>query len=454
MEEDLIMYNIKVEFDKITGKIKPMNAVNNMPVLPRNCDNIYERIQEANIPYCRLHDTGGDFGGTHYVDINNVFPNFDADENDPESYDFAFTDAHLCEMTRYGVKPFYRLGTTIENDRDIKPYNIYPPKDNHKWARICEMIIRHYNEGWADGYHMDIEHWEIWNEPDNFPDIEDNQMWLGTEEEYFELYKTASLHLKKCFPNLKIGGYGSCGFYALSDTDVSETAASSPRFEYFIEFFFRFLEYVRENSLPLDFFSWHSYAGVKDNIDYAKYAREKLDEYGFKDCEVYLNEWNPGTNDRGTVKDASNILSMMCALQNTPTDMCMYYNLRLYSTFCGLFNPLNRDVFPAYYAFYYFGKLLALENQIECICDYEDIYALAAKKNDNIGIIIVNNKNESIDVNLLGANLSGAECFSTDEDKTNVNEKLEKNLISMPPYGLKFIIIKKHKTVLQQSNAK
>lgn len=135
-----------------------------------------------------------------------------------------------------GVEPFFRLGVTIENDAAIKSYRIDSPADPHKWAVICEHIIRHYTEGWADGFKYDIKYWEIWNEPDNYEEPEINQLWKGTEEQYYELYGVASGHLKKCFPHLKIGGYGSCGFYALQN-NYSAAASSSPRFDYFIEFF-------------------------------------------------------------------------------------------------------------------------------------------------------------------------------------------------------------------------
>ena len=58
----------------------------------------------------------------------------------------------IDQLHQQGVEPFYRLGTTIENSHRIKTYHIYPPKDYQKWAKICEGIIRHYNEGWADGF--------------------------------------------------------------------------------------------------------------------------------------------------------------------------------------------------------------------------------------------------------------------------------------------------------------
>ena len=86
---------IYVDFNEVIAQIKPMHAINNMPCLPYNRKNMYECIKEANIPYSRLHDTGGAFGGSRYVDINNIFPDFDADETDASSYDFAFTDVLL-----------------------------------------------------------------------------------------------------------------------------------------------------------------------------------------------------------------------------------------------------------------------------------------------------------------------------------------------------------------------
>jgi hypothetical protein len=207
------MVNIKVDTNKKIKNIKPMHAVGQPPFgggfLKFDFSPI-EHLKNANIPYSRLHDVNGAFGGNRFVDIPNIFRDFDADENDPASYDFAFTDVLIEAMYSYEVKPIFRLGVTIENQCNIKSYTIDPPKDFSKWARICEHIIRHYNEGWADGYTYGIEYWEIWNEPDN------PKMWTGSFDEFYDLYVTTARHLKSCFPNLKIGGYSSSGFYTES----------------------------------------------------------------------------------------------------------------------------------------------------------------------------------------------------------------------------------------------
>ena len=144
---------------------------------------------------------------------------FHADETKPENYDFAFTDKLISALVENGVEPYYRLGVTIENaaGRGMPAYRIHPPKDYAKWARICEHVIRHYTEGWANGFRHKITRWEIWNEPENFETIEKNQMWKAPFLEYLKLYAVASRHLKAKFPHLQIGGYAGCGFYVRAD---------------------------------------------------------------------------------------------------------------------------------------------------------------------------------------------------------------------------------------------
>ena len=92
------MANIQLELGNILGNMKPMHAGGQPPVISTCKDTYFHYLTEAGIPYSRLHDVGGAFGCGKYVDIHNIFSNFDADENDPESYDFAMTDecSWLC----------------------------------------------------------------------------------------------------------------------------------------------------------------------------------------------------------------------------------------------------------------------------------------------------------------------------------------------------------------------
>jgi hypothetical protein len=292
---------VKVDFGSPAGPVKPVNAVGQPPLVGKLKNYMmFHYLKEAGIPYSRLHDVGGWLGGGLFVDIPNLFPDFDADETDPKNYRFAYTDSLLKALDENGVEPFFRLGVTIENFAawGYPPVNTRPPKDYAKWARICEHVIRHYTEGWADGFRMKITYWEIWNEPENHPDDNVNPMFRAPFSEYIRLYGTVAPYLKSKFPHLKIGGYGHCGFYAGVGSDNVPAANSSPRTLYFVECSHKFLAAVRDNKWPLDFFSYHSYSAPTEAMRQVRFADEHLNQYGFTadKCERIFNEWLPYVN--------------------------------------------------------------------------------------------------------------------------------------------------------------
>ena len=78
------MANIAVDFSKIIGKMKPVHGIGQPPVISSNT-SLFRFLTDAGIPYSRLHDVGGRFGGNCFVDVPNIFRDFDADENDPQT---------------------------------------------------------------------------------------------------------------------------------------------------------------------------------------------------------------------------------------------------------------------------------------------------------------------------------------------------------------------------------
>ncbi|MBQ7574222.1 MAG: hypothetical protein IJT23_08180 [Clostridia bacterium] len=399
------MANISIDFNDKIGKIKPMHGVGQPPFGAIDFSFV-KYLKDANIPYSRLHDVGGWFGGNMFVDIPNIFRDFSADETDPSSYDFVFTDMLIEALEKNNCEPVYRLGVTIENFHYIKAYRIFPPKNMEKWARICEHIIRHYNEGWADGFHYGIKYWEIWNEPDNGIDNTQNMMWHGTKEEFYELYRVTSKHLRKCFGNtIKIGGYGHSGFYVVDSAKDIENSIGiglgmkenptdwEKRTEYFITFFDGFIDMVVKENLPFDFFSHHSYATVWATVKRQKYVEKRLNDAGLSEVEIHLNEWNPNarTKERGRSVASANAVAMMCAMQNTKMSMMCYYDARLgISMYGGLFNPMTYEPLCTYYGFKAFGNLYKLGTQVMAKSDTEDVYVLAGTDGEKCGVLISN----------------------------------------------------------------
>ena len=426
---------ISINFKNFTTKcIKPLHGVNNSPII---LDKPIESFREAGIPYVRMHDTGGPYGRNVFVDIPNIFPDFDADENDPASYTFEFTDAYFKQIVASGCKIFYRLGVTIENNYKIRAYHIYPPKNFAKWARICEHIIRHYTEGWANGFHYDMEYWEIWNEPENPP------MWQGTKEQFFELYKVTARHLKKCFPNIKVGGYASCGFYAITGAKTSDF------YKGFITWAEEFTAMCAKENIPLDFYSWHRYFDDPNAIvPEAEYVRKLLDKNGLTKTESIFNEWNYYNAGNKYPFDlmkeaegASNIAFAMILLQKLPVDKAMYYDAFPARAYCGLYYYPSETVTPTYYSFKAFNSLYKLGSEIECNYDNSKIAVLAAGNGKAGALIAANNKDVPVKVNFALQNIHGdIKAFITDKERTFEETKFTPEF-EMPPYSVLFVEI-------------
>ncbi len=439
---------VSVDFADEIGPVKPMNGVGQPPMNggPANFWMMHY-LEDAGIPYSRLHDVGGRLGGGLYVDIPNLFPDFDADENDPGNYRFAFTDSLVKALEASGVEPFFRLGVTIESfvEKGFPRIRTSPPRDFEKWARICGHVIRHYTEGWADGFKMKITYWEIWNEPENHPDERLNPMWGASFEEYVRFYGTVAPYLKAKFPHLKIGGYGHCGFYAGAGSDHVVAANSSPRTAYFIECSHKFLTAARDNKWPLDFFSFHSYSNPPEAMRQVRFADEHLNAYGFTrdKCARILNEWLPYVNHEnlGTALQAAGVAAELIGLQNEPCDMACIYDAK-----CGggdyspLFSPLTYKPHKAYYAFTAFNELRRRGKAVAVRTSGDgSLYAAAAKGESDAAVMMANDSDRTIPLVCDFQGRVVADCRITDNDRTNKSIPMPAEL---PPRSFVVIILK------------
>jgi hypothetical protein len=361
--------NATVDFAKSAGKIRALHGVNNGPVSWGISADLTNYYKDAGFPSARLHDCH--YASANVVDIHFIFPIFDADADDPKYYQFAETDAYLAPIVNNGTQITYRLGESIEcRSRAYSNGGFYvqPPKDFAKWAKICVNIIRHYNEGWANGFHYNIKHWEIWNEPSE----KCNGMWPGTLQQYYELYETAARAIKAHDSSLKVGGPAVCN---IGFADVIRP----------------FLAHCRDRKVPLDFVSWHCYPATPQEVARdAMTARKLIDEYGFKDAESHITEWHPmwypwensiDANELGNPnpqkyatmrekfdtmrgpKAAAYVASALMLLQDSPLDMANYYTADT--------NPWGMfDLFGipgrVYYSFVAFNQLTKTPNRVSC----------------------------------------------------------------------------------------
>ena len=243
-------------------------------------------------------------------------------------------------------------------------------------------------------------------------------MWIGTNEQFYELYDVAAKHLKSCFGDkIKIGGYGCSGLYGLYyhpekygvNVPQREPDERYERDTHRLVFFNGFLDYIVKNNSPIDFFTWHSYANLEKTAIIGEYIARRLEECGFGDLELHLNEWNAAHEGRlhGTSYASAANAAMMLKMHSSKTYMLCYYDTRLMaSTYGGFFAPLTFEPVSTYYAFAAYGRLYALGNQAEIktegIGEADGFFSLAATDGERRAVYIVNFSEEkrSVTTNL------------------------------------------------------
>ena len=354
--------NVDVDCQESLGLIKSLQGVNDGPLLWNFDYDLSDYYTYIGVNWVRLHDSSGPVGDWFgewiwAVDIHCVFPDFEANPNQPENYNFTTTDQHIKAIKDMGADIIYRLGYSAGTISD-------PPADYTKWADICLHIIKHYNDGWADGFHYNITYWEIWNEPDIEP------FWTGTAQQYFDLYNVTATGIKNYDSNLKVGG---------------------PCIAYRLDFLEGFLSYCKNYNVPLDFVSWHAYGSYGGN-PYGMYltaeAVENLMEtYGFSSRESLLTEWNMGVTTfewdslRQDPALAAFIASALIYLQNSSTDIANYYRGDSWR-WGGLFTSEGSPG-KAWYTFRAFKMLLDTPNRVYCSGSDTQGYATIAGVSDD-----------------------------------------------------------------------
>lgn len=139
-----------------------------------------------------------------------------------------------------GMKPFVELSfmpkyLAKKRTRGMFFYKpcISPPKDYRKWYEYIQSFIRFLVGRYGE---EEIRQWyfEVWNEPDlRIP------FFAGTQKEYFRLYEVTARAIKDVDSSLTVGGPSTSGSKWTEE----------------------FLQYCKENKVPVDFVSTHQYAG-------------------------------------------------------------------------------------------------------------------------------------------------------------------------------------------------
>jgi xylan 1,4-beta-xylosidase len=256
-----------VDYGKLNGQIRSFQGLNGPPTpVMEGLPNLVRQYKDLGIAQVRTHDFMGPTEIDSKFDQGNsfltwlipddaqragvvkagnesiIFPDWSADPDKPASYNFGPTDKVITAIHDSGAEVYYRIGRSFGA-------NVNPPDDFDKFASVVEHIAMHYNQNWADGFHYKIRYWEFWNEPEIF--------WSGTPQQFYTLYEKTARALKATDARLKVGGDAKAFAY---DGGAYREG---------------FIDYCAKHKVPLDFYSWHTYAdGSADPYDAARLGAE------------------------------------------------------------------------------------------------------------------------------------------------------------------------------------
>lgn len=294
--------NIRIDISSVRGEFSMVTGIHGVPF--KENKNFLPLYKKLGFKIVRNHDFYGP------TDWYTIFPDWNADENKGSSYNFQSSDSLILAIANDGFEILFRLGSSWKG-KNKNPVNDPPgtirdgrgkiiheanEKDFRKFANICRHIVMHYNDGWANGYRLNIKKWEIWNEPSL-----SNQFWSGNYQQFRQMFAEVSKTLKLHDSSLIIGG------------PAQEDICREPGY------FDSLLSYCKRVNAPLDFYSFHTYGGKKENVtpyesvNKYKEARAKLDKFGFKDTYIICDEFNcePRGNNANTPKAAAFIASFL-----------------------------------------------------------------------------------------------------------------------------------------------
>ena len=193
---------------------------------------------ELGIKYVRFHGILND--DMHTLD---TFDNVLSGMPDAEKYierNFYLCGVAYDNVLECGMKPFVELSfmpnllaKEKKTDKGFYGSNFSHPKNMNEWVEHIQAFVKYLLHRYGN---EEVESWpfEVWNEPDL-----EGAFYLGTQEDYFNLYEATARAIKEVNPNISVGGPATSGSKWIES----------------------FVVHCKNHNIPLDFVSTHQYAG-------------------------------------------------------------------------------------------------------------------------------------------------------------------------------------------------
>lgn len=318
--------------------------------------------KDVDFKYIRMHGILADDMGVYKIDSQGK-----------EHYNFQYIDALYDYLLSIDIKPFVELGfmpsSLASGEKTVFWWrgNVTPPHSYEKWGNLIRKLTEHWTERYGE---EEVRTWyfEVWNEP-NLGDF-----WAGSQEEYFKLYKYAAKAIKSVNRHYRVGGPATAGGDWISEM----------------------ISFCKENKVPLDFVSSHSYGVRQGYLDeYGQTGtvlsddkmavtydvlknRKEISESSMPELELHYTEWSASYSPSDPVHDsyheAAYILQKLKQAGDSVQSMSYWTFTDIFEepgprfqVFHGGFGLMNTQSIkkPAYFAYQFLNKLgeTELENE-------------------------------------------------------------------------------------------
>lgn len=243
-----------------------------------------------------------------YVRFHGIFSDemmvFNKDRDGSVFYNYHYVNELFDFLLENNLKPFVEIGfmpsELASGDKTVFWWgaNITAPDNIKEWVGLVTDFIHHLINRYGK---EEVLKWyfEIWNEPDM-----GNVYWAHSKREFLEFFQYTFNAIKSIEPEIKVGGLSLLpqGIIAGDWLDI-------------------FDQFSRENSLIIDFFTFHVYSYIRKSgvtgitEKTYSYAEEnfitdtitkvinKLSNYNFYRNTIYITEWNSSPDSRDLVHD-------------------------------------------------------------------------------------------------------------------------------------------------------
>jgi xylan 1,4-beta-xylosidase len=186
---------------------------------------------------------------------------------DDGSFDFSGLDEVYDRFLATGLKPVVELSfmpaeLALDPDYTIFEYKgiASVPRSWERWGELCRELTVHLRERYGAD---EVAGWEfeVWNEANL------EVFWNGTQAQYHLLYETAVRAVKSVDARIRVGGPGSAAAKWVGPL----------------------LEHCRENDVPIDFVSTHTYGNAP--LDFRPETRSFAEATGRPEPEILWTEW-------------------------------------------------------------------------------------------------------------------------------------------------------------------